>query len=246
VKLLGIELSSAVGSIALYVDGEITERTIATPREQTSRTLECVDELLADAGLTVRALDGVAFGRGPGSFTGLRVAAAHAQGMAMALGLPLYPVSSLLALAQGASRATGAERAVACVDARMGELYCGVFAARDGVMAAVADEIIGSPDEVARFAEETLTAHGGATGPSMGGAGHVPAWAAVGDGFACAHGASALAPLAAHAAQQLFAATPSARDLFPQAISDHEAGRATPPFEALPAYLREATAWRRF
>jgi len=189
VKLLGIELSSALGSIALLVDGEITERTIATPREQTSRTLECADELLADAGLTVRTLDGVAFGRGPGSFTGLRVAAAHAQGLGLALGLPLYPVSSLLALAQGAWRTTGVELAVACVDARMGELYCGVFAVTDGSMAAVADELIGSPDEVAGRAAAVLDGRGGDA-----------RWVAVGDGFACARGAPALAPLAARAA----------------------------------------------
>jgi tRNA threonylcarbamoyl adenosine modification protein YeaZ len=261
-KLLGIELSSAVGSIALLADGDISERTIQTPREQTARTLACVDELLGAAGLALRELDGVTFGRGPGSFTGLRVAAAHAQGMALASGVPLYPVSSLLALAQGAWRTTSTQRAVVCVDARMDEIYCGVFALAESVMAPVADEVIGAATDVARLAAAALRGAHGADGDERGGdgAGRVSGdapyegrddpgaepWAAIGDGFTCAHGATILAPLAARAARQLFDSTPAARDLFPRAIRDHEAGRATAPFAALPAYLREATAWRRY
>lgn len=234
-KVLGIELSSAVGSIALGLDGEIAARTIATPREQTGRTLALVEELLAAAGLRLRDLDGVAFGRGPGSFTGLRVAAAHAQGFALAAGLPLYPVSSLLALAQGAWRTSGIERVLVCVDARMDEVYCGAFELAGGVMAPVADESIGSAADVAALAEAPLRVFGAAQ-----------RWAAVGDGFASAHGAVVLEPVAARAAERLFDTTAAAEDLFPQAERDHAAGRATAPFDALPAYLREATAWRRY
>jgi tRNA threonylcarbamoyladenosine biosynthesis protein TsaB len=104
VKLLGIEMSSSVGSIALRCGDEIRAREIATPREQTELLLPLVHELLAEAEVGLGALDGITFGRGPGSFTGLRVAAACGAGLALASGVPLLPVSSLLCLAQTAWR----------------------------------------------------------------------------------------------------------------------------------------------
>jgi tRNA threonylcarbamoyladenosine biosynthesis protein TsaB len=130
-KLLGIELSSAVGSIALLADGDISERTIQTPREQTARTLACVDELLGAAGLALRELDGVTFGRGPGSFTGLRVGIATMQGLALATGRPLLGVSALDALAHvAASGAPGGEHVIgAWIDAWRGEVYAARFSA---------------------------------------------------------------------------------------------------------------------
>src|SRR5690606_17685116 len=144
---------------------------------QQSLVLPLVDELLGEAGLALRKLDGVAFGRGPGSFTGLRIAAAVAQGLGLGAGLPLLPVSSLAALAQRAWREGGAEAALTCVDAHMGEVYWAAYAIEDGVAVARRDERLGPPEAVE---------------PPAGGA-----WAAVGNGFA-AH-AAALAPVAARA-----------------------------------------------
>ena len=94
------------------VDGRVDAREIATPREQTERLLAVVDELLSGAGLEVGGLDGIAFGRGPGSFTGLRMAAAIAQGLATPARVPVLPVSSLLCLAQRAWRSERVEHAV--------------------------------------------------------------------------------------------------------------------------------------
>ncbi|HZF28173.1 MAG TPA: tRNA (adenosine(37)-N6)-threonylcarbamoyltransferase complex dimerization subunit type 1 TsaB [Gammaproteobacteria bacterium] len=222
-KLLGIETSSAAGSVALRLPEGIAVRTIATPREQTERLLALADELLADAGLTLRALDGIAFGRGPGSFSGLRVAAAVAQGFAAPSGVPLLPVSSLLCLAQGAFRTAGARRSLVCVDAHMGEAYWGEFEVRDGLAEPAGPERLGAPAEIA------------------------PAWAAgwtaVGDGLA-AHRA-ALEALATSAERVLPDLKPAAEDLFPQAERDLAAGRAVGAAQALPVYLREHTAWRR-
>ena len=222
-KLLGIETSSSVGSIALRCGAETRVREIATPREQTEQLLPLVHELLAEAGVRLGALDGIAFGRGPGSFTGLRVAAAVAQGLALASAVPLLPVSSLLCLAQTAWRKEGVARSLVCVDARMGELYWAEFAENGGVLRAAGDERLGAPGDLM-----------------------VPAnrpWAAVGDGFASHR--ETLAERIAAAERVLPDLKPAAEDLFPQGALDLAAGRSVTPGEALPVYLREHTAWRR-
>lgn len=222
-KLLGIEMSSSVGSIALRCGDEIRAREIATPREQTELLLPLVDELLAEAEVGLGALDGITFGRGPGSFTGLRVAAAAAQGLALASGVPLLPVSSLLCLAQTAWRREGVARAVVCVDARMGEVYWAVFAVTGGAMRAEGDERLGAPADL--------------TFPAAG------PCAAVGDGFASYR--DTLAACLAAAQSTWPDLKPAAEDLFPPAAADLLAGRSVTPAEALPVYLREHTAWRR-
>jgi len=223
VKLLGIETSGRVGSVALAVGTRIEAREIATPREQTERLLPLVDELLGGAGVAVRDLDGIAFGRGPGSFTGLRIAAAVAQGLAAPANVPVLPVSSLLCLAQRAWRTEAITRALVCVDAHMGEVYWGEFEWRDGAVRAAGEERLGSPAELAALAG--------------------PPWVLVGDGFA-AHG-EVLAPLLMTAAGELPDLAAAAEDLFPAAAEALAAGRAVQPRDALPVYLREHTAWRR-
>jgi len=223
VKLLGIETSSSTGSVALCVGDEVRAREIATPREQTERLLPLIDEVLAEAGIDLPALDGIAFGRGPGSFTGLRIATAIAQGLALASGVPLLPVSSLLCLAQTALRTQQATRSLVCVDARMGEVYWAEFAHAGGALRAVADERLGLPADVAAPAQWP--------------------WTGVGDGFASYR--DALAAQIAAAQRILPDLKPAAEDLFPQGALDLAAGRSVTPAEALPVYLREQTAWRR-
>jgi tRNA threonylcarbamoyladenosine biosynthesis protein TsaB len=223
VKLLGIETSGRVGSVALSLDGRVDAREIANAREQTERLLAVVDELLVGGGLGVANLDGIAFGRGPGSFTGLRIAAAVAQGLAAPARTPLLPVSSLLCLAQRALRSAQVEHAVACVDAHMGEIYWGEFELRDGALRAVGAERLGRPVELV---------------PPSG-----SPWVAVGTGFAAQR--EALMPALSLAQRALPELEPAAEDLFPSAAAALAAGRVTSPRDALPVYLREHTAWRR-
>ena len=222
-NLLGFESSSARGSVALATPQGLLVREIATPREQTERMLALTDELLAEAGITLAQLNGIAFGRGPGSFTGLRVSVAVVQGFAAVTGVPLLPVSSLACLAQRAWRERGCERGIACVDAHMGEVYSAEFAVQDGMAAVVGAERLGPPADVAAL-------------PGEG-------WCAVGNGFA-AH-AEALAATGRAAALVLPELVPSAQDLFPQARRDLAAGCGVAATAALPKYLREHTAWRR-
>ena len=224
-NLLGLETSSTVGSVAVETPRGVLVREIATPREQTAQILALIDELLREAGIGLPDLDGIAFGRGPGSFTGLRVSVAVAQGLAAVVGMPLLPVSSLLCLAERAWREHGCERALVCVDAHMGEVYWAVAERRGGSIGVAGDERLGAPSDVTH-------APAGAA-----------AWSAVGSGFA-AH-SEALAAVLQTAAQVLPALVPSAVDLFPQAKRDLAAARVTAPTAALPVYLREHTAWRR-
>lgn len=223
-NLLGIETSGASGSVALSTSAGVIEREFSTPREQTEQMLRFVDELLGAADTKLESLDGIAFGRGPGSFTGLRVSAAVAQGLSAATGVPLLPVSSLLCLAERAWREFGCERCLVCLDAHMGEVYWAESARRDGIVAIVGPERLGAPGEV----------------PPLAGAD----WAAVGSGFA-ARDADRLAAVSAAAPRVLAALQPSAQDLFPQAARELKAGRGVRPDAALPVYLREHTAWRR-
>jgi tRNA threonylcarbamoyladenosine biosynthesis protein TsaB len=222
-NLLALETSSSVGSVAIETPAGVLVRELGSPREQTEQIISLTDELLRTAGIGLQDLSGIAFGRGPGSFTGLRVSVAVAQGLAAVNDLALLPVSSLLCLAQGTWREHGCERALICVDAHMGEVYWAHAAHEDGVVAILGDERLGAPADVA---------------PPRSGA-----YAAVGNGFA-AH-ADALATIAGGAARVLPALTPSAVDLLPQAKRDLAAGRVGAPAAALPVYLREHTAWRR-
>lgn len=139
-RILGLETSGTICSVALRVDDQLIQRVCEEPRQHMQHLLPFVDELLSEAGLELSGLDAVAFSRGPGSFTGLRIAASVAQGLAYGAGLPVIPVSTLQTLAQSAWRETGAERVLAVLDARMNEVYAGSFELRDMLMQGVDEE----------------------------------------------------------------------------------------------------------
>lgn len=122
-KILAIEASSEQGSVALLIDGAITSRRIEGAANHSESVLRDVRTLLAEADLAVSALDAVAFGAGPGAFTGLRLACGVAQGLALGADLGIAVVGSLDAIALQA----GAQRVFVATDARMGEVYCAAF-----------------------------------------------------------------------------------------------------------------------
>ena len=135
-NLIALETSTRRLSVALWLDGELVERAEEIPNGGSERLLPWVTELLADAGMGFKDVDGIAFGAGPGGFTGLRLACGVAQGLAFGLDLPVLGVSSLEALAMTAySRTTEPERIFACLDARMGEVYCAAYLIREDVSA---------------------------------------------------------------------------------------------------------------
>ncbi|MFS1523377.1 tRNA (adenosine(37)-N6)-threonylcarbamoyltransferase complex dimerization subunit type 1 TsaB [Microbulbifer sp. 2304DJ12-6] len=160
-KILALDTTSGACSVACYSNGQIAARFVQAERGHTQRLLPMVDEVLVDAGIALSDLDAVAVSRGPGSFTGLRIAISCAQGLAFSADLPVVPVSSLSALALGARRTHpewGDAPIVSMLDARMGQVYWGVFTAQspnDSLL----PEAVKSPEQVVLSLQEaTLSA----------------------------------------------------------------------------------------
>lgn len=127
-KLLALETSTLACSVALYCDGAVSFRHELEARQHTQRLLPMINELLAEAGLLPSDLDAIVLGNGPGSFIGMRIAAAVAQGLCFASGMQLVPVSSLEALALAALQDAPCERVLVAQDARMNEVYLAGYA----------------------------------------------------------------------------------------------------------------------
>ncbi|MGD9843175.1 MAG: tRNA (adenosine(37)-N6)-threonylcarbamoyltransferase complex dimerization subunit type 1 TsaB, partial [Steroidobacteraceae bacterium] len=146
-KLLAIDTATEQCSVALLHDGEYLERCVPTPRGHTELVLPMVQELLNESGYSLQQLDAIAFGRGPGSFTGVRIAIGVAQGLAYALDLPVLPISNLAAVAQQAAAPLNVtDQVLVCMDARMAEIYTGVFVlAADRLMVTVGTEQLMAP-----------------------------------------------------------------------------------------------------
>jgi tRNA threonylcarbamoyladenosine biosynthesis protein TsaB len=175
-KILGLDTSGEACSAALLVEGSILQRLERAPRRHGELILDMLQGLLDAAGLGLRQLDAVAFGRGPGSFTGVRIAVSVAQGVAFGAGLSTVPISTLAALAQGEYRRTGRQRILAALDARMGELYWGAFEpGSEGVMSPLGAELVCPPGSAPRpkgagwwGAGPGWAAHGGVLRARMG------------------------------------------------------------------------------
>lgn len=159
VKLLAFEAATRRLSVALWCDGAITEKSADVPNGGSERLLPWAGELLAAAGLSLQQLDGIAFGAGPGGFTGLRLACGVAQGLAFGLEVPVVPVGSLAALAL----ASGDGQVLACLDARMNEVYVAAYSVSGDLVEEVLAPKVGA----------------GATVSLPAGAG----WRGAGDGF---------------------------------------------------------------
>lgn len=144
-NLLAIDTATEACSAALLQGDHLHERYQLAPREHNRLILPMISELLAEAGVEAEDLDAIAFGCGPGSFTGVRIAAGVTQGIAFGLDLPVIPISTLAALSLDAMETTGIDVAYACIDARMNEVYWGIYE-RD------------SSGEVSLIGEESVTA----------------------------------------------------------------------------------------
>lgn len=165
--ILAIDTASGQCSAALLYRGEVVFRATTTPRDHAQLLLPMVDAVLAEGGIALADVAGIAFGRGPGSFTGVRIAAAVAQGLALGAGLPVLPVSDLRALAEAARgiqpvHPSATAGLLACMDARMGELYWAFF--KDEGMpvgAAHGGERLSSPDDMCDELARLLPARSG-------------------------------------------------------------------------------------
>ncbi|MFZ5657685.1 MAG: tRNA (adenosine(37)-N6)-threonylcarbamoyltransferase complex dimerization subunit type 1 TsaB [Pseudomonadota bacterium] len=219
-KLLAFETATEACSVALWIDGEVRERYDVVPRRHAELALPWADALLSEAGVPRRDLDAIAVGRGPGAFTGVRLAIAIAQGVALGLDLPLVPVSTLGALALPVARAHPGEPVLAAIDARMGELYVGRYRAEGEDLLVLAPEALLAPDAV------TIEGRG---------------WHGAGTGFAAGGGAFA-ARLADGLASLDPGALPRAADVARLAAVAFAHGAVVAPERVEPAYLRNEVA----
>ncbi|EGN74412.1 universal bacterial protein YeaZ [Idiomarina sp. A28L] len=147
-RLLAIDSATEYCSVA-YTDGQqLIIRGQEAPRKHADLLLPYVQEVLAEAQVTLADLDAIVVGRGPGSFTGVRIAAGIAQGLAFSQNIPLIGVSSLEAMAQQAFRLHGATAVAAAIDARMGEVYFGTCVAEHGLMVMQGSEVVCAPNTV--------------------------------------------------------------------------------------------------
>ncbi|MGB1271013.1 MAG: tRNA (adenosine(37)-N6)-threonylcarbamoyltransferase complex dimerization subunit type 1 TsaB [Endozoicomonas sp.] len=219
-KLLALDTATEACSVALNVDGEVLERFEIMPRRHSRELLPMVDGLLAEADLRLTELDALAFGRGSGAFTGLRVATAMVQGLAFAVDLPVIPVSTLAALAQQGYREKGADQVLSAIDARMGEVYWGAFAATDGVMSPLMDEIVVTP-EIISVPPVKAT------------------WFGMGTGWTFRD------QLNVDVIDCVAEAWPHAWDIAVLAAVDFQEGRLLPAEQAMPVYLRDKVALKK-
>jgi tRNA threonylcarbamoyladenosine biosynthesis protein TsaB len=155
-KILSLDTSTDVCSAAIWMDGAVAER-FESGNRHSELILAMVDDLLAEAGLALTQLDAIAFGRGPGAFTGLRIAAGVAQGLAYGADLLVVPVSSLAALAQGVD----APKVLAALDARMNQVYWGAYRKNQmGIVELEGDEAVTTPHDVVIPKDEGWTGAG--------------------------------------------------------------------------------------
>jgi tRNA threonylcarbamoyladenosine biosynthesis protein TsaB len=218
-KLLALDTASRACSVAIATPDGVIERHLDAGQHHTDVVIAALEEVLATAGLSCASLDAIAFGQGPGTFSGVRTAAAIAQGLALAHDLPLVPVSSLAALAAGGARLHRATAVVAALDARRSQVYFGAYRFTAGALLAttVIADCLATPTEI------VLATPGD--------------WLAVGQGW------SAYADVFAHNLPDLVRLEPlypHAQDLARLARQHWDAGVRVSACEALPVYVREA------
>lgn len=218
-KLLALDTATEACSVALNNEGELLEHFELLPRRHSRELLPMIEQLLAEVGLVPGQIDALVFGRGPGAFTGLRVATAMAQGLAFALDIPVIPVSTLAALAQQGLRRYGASQVLAAIDARMDEVYWGAFVQQGALMVPLADEQVLAPRAVT-----------------------LPKNSPNGDWLGMGTGWQYQKQLAIAVADSHPQALPHALDMAVLAAAEFQAGRLLPAEAAMPVYLRDKVA----
>jgi len=216
-KLLALDTSTEACSVALWIDGQVHER-FDLGQHHSDLILTMVQEVLAEAGLTLKQLDAIAFSRGPGSFTSLRIGAGVVQGLAFGANLPVAPVSSLAVLAQGVD----APKVLAAFDARMNQVYWGTYVRnKKGLVELQGQEIVIAPAAV----------------PLPEGSG----WVGAGSGWD-QYAAVLTECLGSHVSEWHKQVFPKARHVAELGLELFKVGQTVTPEQALPVYVRDEVA----
>ena len=228
---LAIDASTEACSVALQVNDKVYSRYDLCPQSHSLQLLPMVDELLTEAGIKISQCDGLVFGRGPGSFTGVRIGVGVAQGLAFAANLPVVGVSSLQAMAQLAfiqgklnEQQTGV---IAAIDARMGEVYNGYFMLdENNIMQPQCTETVIAPEQLAQHLSSVVNN------------------AEYGVGTAWDAYSEQLSTLKSNVGQPeiLF---PSAEAMLAIGVIELEQGKGVAAEEAQPVYVRDTVSWKK-
>lgn len=233
-KILAIDTTSGACSVALFADGHICEQFFRAERDHTRRLLPMVEAVLAEGHSSLGQMDALAVSQGPGSFTGLRIAISCVQGLAFSADKPVVPVSSLAALALGARRSHpewGDAPVLAALDARMQEVYWGLYSPADNTKALL-DDAVSTPGQVIS---------------SLQAGGYLQAGSGSADGSFYAAGPgweypelAALKPLAVSRESAIHA-----QDIAMLAAELWQRGIQVSAEELEPAYLRNEVTWKK-
>lgn len=226
--ILVLDSSSENCSVALFHESQTFQRTVHSPRQHSQLMLPLIEEVLREAAIEREALDAIGFCRGPGSFTGIRICVSIAQGLAFALDIPVIPISTLHVMAQGLLRQhtiSSGRQMLICVDARMSELYCGLFTVIDNqtsqpVLMKEQAEVLCSPEVVDEFVAQLNEA------PILAGSG-------------CAY------LNVKNVVDTPFSIEPTAADARHLLLPHNELYQPVTAELAEPTYLRDSVAWKK-
>jgi tRNA threonylcarbamoyladenosine biosynthesis protein TsaB len=221
-SILALDTCTESCSVALHHNGKIYAEQADAPREHSQRLLPMVDKVLRDASIELGDISLIAYGRGPGSFTGIRICTSMTQGLALGQDLPVVGISTLQAMAQAAIENHGAAQVVAAIDARMGEVYWGEFTNQEGVALAVGREMVCTPDAVSRGLDYQQPV------------------------FVCGTGFDAYPELLTQGMSlQLDGKFPDARYMLALAQRAYANGESTDVEGLQPVYLRDTVTWKK-
>jgi tRNA threonylcarbamoyladenosine biosynthesis protein TsaB len=225
--ILAIETATEACSAALAIGENIITRFTIAPREHTKLILTMMDDVLEEAEIQLAQVDAIAFSRGPGAFTGVRIATGVAHGVSLALDKPLLPISTLAAIAQQIYEEQGAKNCLPAIDARMGEIYWGKYSLNNGVMVLQGEEAVSKPEVLQTASFSSLN-------------NEKVEWIAAGNGwdeyiqqrdieaFSCI--------------KKIDNILPSAKYISRLAVEDWKQGKAVSVEQAQPIYLRDNVA----
>jgi tRNA threonylcarbamoyladenosine biosynthesis protein TsaB len=216
-NILALDTSTEYCSVALWRDGAVIERSELAGQKHSELLIDMLDALLNEAGVKLAQLDGIAFGKGPGSFTGVRIACGATQGLAFGSNLPVAGVCTLEALAE----ASGRPRVIAALDARMGEIYHAAYEKNDGTWTTMSEPCLCKPEEAPPVPGEN--------------------WFGAGSGFAT-HGKTLEERYAGQLCGVDAGMVPRAAAIAALGAAQFALGRGVDAAQALPLYLRDKVA----
>lgn len=219
--LLAIDTATEACSAALLQGEKIISRFKIAPREHTKLILPMMDEVLEEANVKLSDIDAVAFGRGPGAFTGVRIATGVAHGLSLAIDKQLLPISTLAAIAQQVFEEQGADRCIAAIDARMGEVYWGKYIVKNSVMILQGEEVVSKPEALLNALDNK-------------------SWTVAGSGWD--EYADQLSLSNQENIIKIEGVLPSAKYLVRLAMEDWRQGKSVSAEQAQPIYLRDKVA----